>query len=154
MSQRTPEQIVAGLQRTIPVLREQGVKAMHLAVDLAKAREAELAPGTIAEKIGSTVRETQTGVTGTVRPRDERAGFVDKGTGLYVEHHHRITPKAKGGQGPKNLKITLPGGQVIFRRSVKGQRPQNFVAHTRDGVEAEVIEILNAGAENANKELF
>lgn len=151
--QQTPEQIVASIQQTVPTLRRNATEAMHKAVDLAKAREAELAPGSIGEHINTTVRETLSGVTGTIRPRDAKAGFVDKGTGLYREHHSAITAK-KAGPRQKMLKIALPGGQVIYRRSVKGQKPQRFVAHTRDAVEAEVVEILAAGATKTTEELF
>jgi hypothetical protein len=153
MSTRTPEEIVAELQRTIPVLREQAARVMHDAVDLTSARMSEAAPkgrtGKLSETIRTTVRETAGGVTGTVRPGARYAGFVDKGSGLYAEHHSSI--RAKAG---KVLRFIDSSGNVVYRAQVKGQPAQPFVEESRDSVAAEVQALLEAGAVKATEELF
>lgn len=154
MSARTAEQIVADLQRTVPVLRAQATRAMQEAVDLTKLRMSEGAPKgrtmKLSEKIRGTVRETQGGVSGTVRPTVPYAGFVDKGSGLHAEHHSVITSK----QGKMLRFVDKTTGEIIYRRSVKGQRAQPFVDRSRAEVEHEVQAIMEAGAVKATEALF
>jgi hypothetical protein len=105
--------------------------------------------GKLGDTIRTTVRETAGGVTGTVRPGARYAGFVDKGSGLYAEHHSPI--RAKAG---KVLRFVDSSGQITYRAQVKGQPPQPFVERTRDEVAAEVQALLEEGAVKATEELF
>lgn len=158
---RTPEQIVAELKEALPILEAEGEKAMRAAVDLTKARFAETAPrgrtGRLSENVSAVVRHINTGVSGTVRPLEKYARFVDKGTGLQVEFHGKITPKrtasASRGRGRPALRFA-PAGDVIFRKSTKGQKPTNFVERTRQTAVPEAERILVDAPVHASARTF
>lgn len=152
-----PHQVVAEMQRTIPTLESEARASMRRAVDVTRDRMVSMAPrrsGKLAGSIGATVHATGEGVSGTVRPRERYAEFVERGTGEYVEHHARISPKAgRTARGGAALKFKGEGG-TVFRRSVKGQKPQRFVERTRDDVLPHVEDLLAHGAELATRKLF
>lgn len=81
----TPEQAVAELRRTVPVLEEESEHAMRDAVELTFMRLTEQTPrgesGDLARDVIHTVRKTATGISGLVRPRKRYARYVEGGTG-------------------------------------------------------------------------
>lgn len=151
----TPEQVVRDLERTLPILEKAGAEAMHAAVDLTRDRMRGNAPrgrtGRLGENISATVNHTQTGVSGTVRPREKYARYVDRGTGLQVEHHSRITPKA-GRKAKGGAALKFADGS--FRRSSKGQKLTRFIERTREEAAVEAQHLLEQGAVTATERMF
>lgn len=176
----SPEQVSAELRRSIPVLEEEALKAMHGAVDLTHLRMSELAPGSIGRTVAHVVRHTSIGVSGTVRPTSKHAAFVDQGTG-----HGKVVRNTAGqaysfltghavsgayelsspfdvrtatGWGAKTpggkLALHLKGGGTIFRSRVSGQRAQHFVEKTRLETAAQAETLLAKGAQAAADRLF
>jgi len=151
----TPEQVVRDLERTLPILEKAGAEAMRAAVDLTRDRMRENAPrgrtGRLSENIAATVNHTQTGVSGTVRPREKYARYVDRGTGLQAEYHSKITPKAaRAASGRAALKFA----DGTFRRSSKGQKPTRFIERTREAAAVEAQHLLEQGAVTATERMF
>lgn len=62
------------------------------------------------------------------------ADFLDKGTGVYGPKRKPITPK-KG----KALKFRA-GGKIIYRKSVKGIKPQHFVKASINSTKSRIQE--------------
>jgi hypothetical protein len=60
-------------------------------------------------------------VVGRVYSDDPVVTYLEKGTGLYGPRGRRIVPR-----NARALRFEV-GGQVIFRRSVRGMRPQPFM---------------------------
>lgn len=121
----------------------------------------DAAPGGLGSAMELRVRETQHGhaaVIGPARRKRYRSGtatgaqvtrWVTHGTGIY----------RKGG-GPKRPitgrrgvfgTMTLPGGTKV--RSVKGQRPNPFVARASDRADAAARRAARAGASRAADEI-
>lgn len=155
MKQLNAQDVATEIERTLPVLREEASKAMHHAVELAKARLRETAPkgrtGRLSERVSGVVRETQAGVTGTIRPLEKYAAFVDKGTGLLNEtgFHHPVRPTLH-----KTMRFVGRDGGVVFRGRTKGQPPTRFIERAKDEIAADVERVLTSGAEQATKRLF
>lgn len=153
---RTPEDIVREFQRVVPVMEEEAERAMHEAVDLTHMRMSENAPkgatGALSSKITALVRVNSTGISGTVRPRVKYAKYIDGGSGLYVEYHSAITPKAVRLAGNPRASLKFADGR--FRRSSRGTKPTHFIDRTRAGTALEVERILTDGAVKANARLF
>lgn len=183
MSRMTPEQVIAGLERTVPVIQEEAVKAMRKAVDLTAERMSELAPkgatGKLSRDLQRSTHQTIDGVNGTVRPRARYAGWVDGGTGegksvraktgeAYTADGLRRISRAEELADPFNVRTAsgfgskTPGkplalhvkGGVVFREHVRGQRARHFVERTREATADNVEEILAQGAANAAERLF
>lgn len=163
MKTMTPKEVTFQLARTLTVLDEEADRAMHEALDVTRLRESQLAPhgetGRLGDRISTVVRHTQTGVTGTVRPLERRvANWVEHGTG--VEHDTgygkpiRTRPERDAGTGRTTLRFKDASGEVIYRRTVKGQRPRYYIRRARDEVAGRVEEILTDGAERATARLF
>jgi hypothetical protein len=174
---RTPEEIVRELERTIPVFQEEADRAMHEAVDLTHMRTSEAAPkgrtGALSSKITAITRANSTGVSGTVRPRVIYAKYVNDGSGLEASFqgprgggasaspaakllglvqagkHHAITPKAA--RGPR---AALKFADGAYRRSSRGTPATHFIDRTREGTAVEVERILTDGAVKADRRLF
>lgn len=182
MKRLTPDQVVAEMIRTIPVLHEEAERAMGAAVELTFQRLAEYAPhgatGELAHNVTHTVHKTADGVSGLVRPRAKYAGMVEGGTGLgktlrgsqgqaYSASGRGLSAAEElsgsfdvmtaygwGSKTPgKELALHVSGG-VIFRRRVRGQRPRHFVQRTRESTVGEVETLLAAGAQRAMDRLF
>lgn len=70
-----------------------------------------------------------------VQPTKRYAQYVHEGTGLFGPFQRRITPKFK------RAMRWIAGGQVVFARSTKGQRPNPFLdrAYKRLLVESDAL---------------
>ena len=122
----TAKEIADELERTIPVMQDAAEESMHAMLDVAERCWAEAAPrgatGKVANNTRQTVRRNATGVSGSLAPSTPEgrliAGYLDKGTGLWVQFHSAITPKAA--RGPR-ARLRFADG--TFRRSSKGRGP-------------------------------
>jgi hypothetical protein len=176
------EQVVGEILRTVPVLEEEGMRAMQHAVEVTFQRMTELAPrgetGELARDMQHSARKTAGGITGSVRPRARYARFVEGGTGegkvvrnrsgrgYSASTGHELTAAEElanpfdamtatgwGSKTGRPLALHMRGG-VVFRQHVRGQRARHFVERTREMTAPEVEEILIAGAQRATDRLF
>lgn len=132
------------LAHQLSEMRAAGRDAMRHAVHITHEEMSHLAPGHLSEDIAERVGSGAGSITGAVFPTPDWAKYVDEGTGIYVEHHHPITPLASRAQGNPRAALKLKGGR--FRRSVRGQRGQHFVQRTREHMEGPVGDILEKPA--------
>jgi hypothetical protein len=149
--------------RMPPPGRIMGVLDVHAKIALGEAKNIVLplarqeAPGGLGDALQGTVRRTPTGHRAVVQPPRGRrykggdatvaqvARWVTRGTGLY-----RIGPGPKRritGKRGVLRPMVLPGGQRV--RSVKGQRPNPFIARAELRALAPVQHALRVGAERA-----
>jgi len=140
------------------VMKEEGRTAMRAAVNRAKDEMVALAPkghtGKLARRISATVRASQGGVSGGVVPREHYAPMVNRGTGIYVEHHAPIRPLPARRRKPNAaLRFKDEGGEIIFRRKAKGQKPTRFVQRAERMAEQPVLGLLDAGAKRVAERL-
>lgn len=140
-----------------------GVLDTHAKLALTEAKAVVLplaraeAPGDLGDAMQGAVRKTPTGYRATVAPpRRKRyktgeatvaevARWVNRGTGIH-----------RRGPGPKRpitgrmgvlRPMTLPGGRKV--RSVKGQKPNPFIARAEQRAAVPVARVLHAGAQHA-----
>lgn len=140
-----------------------GVLDVHARLALTEAKEVVLplaraeAPGDLGDALTGSVRKTPTGYRTTVAPPTRRryksgeatvaqvVRWVSRGTGIH-----------RKGPGPKRpitgrygvlRPMVLPGGRRV--RSVKGQKPNPFIARAEHRAAAPVARILHTGAQRA-----
>jgi hypothetical protein len=83
------------------------------------------APGSMGDGIRVQIQRGPGGeFRGVIRSTHHATVFVLYGTGLYGPTGRRITPVRA-----KALRFVL-GGRVVFAKSVKGQRSNNFLAES------------------------
>lgn len=140
-----------------------GVLDLHAKLALTEAKEIlaplveQEAPGELGAAMTASVRRTPTGYRASVQPprnKHYRSGeatvaqvvrWVNRGTGLYREGpgpKKRIT-----GRHGRLARMTLPGGKRV--RSVRGQKPNPFLARAETRAAAPVQLVLQAGARRA-----
>lgn len=145
-----PEGTAELLAGQLAEMRAAGRGAMQQAVDVGGREMRQLAPGRIGQHIEEHVHARLGTVTGVVAPaRDlaQIARMVDEGTGVYVDFHSPIRPvAARRAANPRAAVRVAPG---VFRRSVKGQRPQRFVERAEQAAEPQVTGILERAADAA-----
>lgn len=120
----------------------------------------DAAPGGLGAALELSVRQTQNGHMATIGPprRKRYKGgatgaqvvrWVTRGTGIYRVGPGRKRPitSKRGVLGT----MTLPGGTQV--RSVKGQRPNPFVARSQDRADAAATRAARAGAGRAADQL-
>jgi hypothetical protein len=82
----------------------------------------QFAPGSMSESIAPPVVESgAAGPSAEIRVRHPAVGFVINGTGLYGPTGRRITPVRA-----QALRFVL-NGRVVFAKSVKGQKPNDYL---------------------------
>lgn len=118
--------------------------AMKDATHVAAQEMRHLAPGSISEHIEERLGGGPGEVTGVVFPTEYFAKYVDEGTGVYVEFHQPIAPKAARLQA--NPRAALKLGDGGFRKSVKGQPPQRFVERAKEHSRPQVERLLERPA--------
>ena len=111
------------------------------AVEAAAVEEAPKARGNLADSIRKYIE----GQRAVISPKASYAFFVHEGTGIYGPHKSKIVPKSK-----KALAFQI-GGKTIIRRSVKGQKPNPFMARALKKTESRLPEIFMAGWESVMK---
>lgn len=132
--------------------------AKDIVVPLAKAE----APGRLGDVITGSVRKTPTGHRAVVQPakRGQRYRNSDATVAQVVRWVNRGTGIYRQGPGPKRpitgkrgvlRPMTLPGGRRV--RSIKGQKPNPFIARAETRALAPVERALRAGAERAAQAL-
>ncbi len=132
------------LARQYDELRTEARAAMKQATTVAAEELRRLAPGHIGEHIEERIGSSPGMVTGTVFLTDRGARFADEGTGIYVEFHEPIGVKpARRAANPRAAMQIAPG---VFRRRVKGQRPQRFIERAAEAAEPRVDAILDRPA--------
>ncbi len=107
-----------------------------------EARAVVLCPvdeGRLRASIDHEVTRDSDGLVGRVGTDVEYALDVERGTGVFEETVPGIAPsKSKGqritAQGGGVLRFEI-GGEVIYRRSIKGMRPQPFLRPALDAAE-------------------
>lgn len=119
------------------------------------------APGGLGSEIRGAVRKTPTGYRATIAPpRRKRykdgeatvaqvARWVSRGTGIYRKGPGRKRP-ITGKRGVLRP-MTLPGGRRV--RSMKGQRPNPFIARAEAKALVPVERAIRGGAERAAQAL-
>lgn len=90
--------------------RQVGVRSGRLRADI-HAELVTTGAGELAVQVGSGVRYSR---------------WHHDGTGLYGPRHRRIYPKRA-----KVLVFRTRGGRLVFARSVKGSKPNRYLADTR-----------------------
>lgn len=84
--------------------------------------------GEVGRTLGYSLAETVQGWAARVGSDDERARWVEEGTGLYGPHRSPIRPKAK-----KWMRFVSGRGAVVFTQQTAGQPGKHFL---RDAAEA------------------
>ena len=111
---------------------EAGIQAGLLraagAVEAAAVAEAPIKTGNLKDAIRKYI-EGQRAVISATAPYSI---FVHEGTGLYGPHKTKIVPSAK-----QALAFSI-GGKKIVVRSVKGQKPNPFMARALKKVEGQI----------------
>lgn len=141
----------------LAVLDAHAKAALNDAKDIVQPFVEQDAPGDLGKAMAATVRKTPTGYRATVQaPRSRRyktgdatvadvARWVNRGTGIY-----------RTGGGPKRpitgkrgvlRPMVLPGGRRV--RSVKGQKPNPFIARAELRAMTPVQLAIEAGARRA-----
>jgi hypothetical protein len=112
------------------------------------------APGGLGGAMKATIRETPRGHEATIGPGRQRykgasaakvTRWVTRGTGVY-----RVGPGRKRPITSRRgvlAVMTLPGGTQV--RSVKGQRPNPFMARAKDRADAAAERAVRQGAGRA-----
>lgn len=137
------------------VLDDEAKRAMSDARDVARTEIRAEAPGHLGEAITGSVRKTPTGYRAIVQPPRGKqyhppgeatvaqvVRWVNRGTGLL-----RVGPGRKRritGKHGVLRPMVLPGGRKI--RSVKGQKPNPFIARAETKAEPLVRAAIEAGA--------
>lgn len=140
------------------VLDDQAKRSMGEARDIARTEIHAQAPGNLGEAITGSVRKTPTGYRATVAPpRGKRyhprgeatvaqvVRWVNSGTGLL-----RVGPGRKRritGKHGVLRPMVLPGGRKV--RSIRGQKPNPFIARAETKAEPLVRAAIEAGARHA-----
>lgn len=152
---------IPDVARDLQIAEREAREALRAAGERAKRAIQQAAPKgstrRLSSRIGVRVTDTPTGARVTVKPNERYAHLVDQGSGLYGNRYSTfITPKKP--MSPRNpkkaatLRFGGPGG-VIFRRRVRGQRPQNFIRRAKADAEAEAVRILERGADEAMRKM-
>lgn len=90
--------------------------------DRTAGRARQFAPGSMSERIAPPiVVGGASGPSATITVRHPAIGYVINGTGLYGPNNRRITPVRA-----QALRFVL-NGRVVFAKSVKGQKPNDFM---------------------------
>lgn len=90
--------------------------------DRAATAARQFAPGSMSERIAPPiVQRGGTGPSADITVRHPAVGYVINGTGLYGPTGRRITPVRA-----QALRFVL-NGRVVFAKSVKGQKPNDFL---------------------------
>ena len=98
---------------------------MERRVRRVEAEAKRRAPGSMGDGIRVQIQRGPGGeFRGVIRSTHHATVFVLFGTGLYGPTGRRITPVRA-----QALRFVL-GGHVVFAKSVKGQRPNNFLAES------------------------
>lgn len=98
---------------------------MERRVQRVEAEAKRRAPGSMADGIQVQIRRGPGGdFQGVIRSTHHATIFVLYGTGIYGPTGRRITPVRA-----KSLRF-VAGGRVVFAKSVKGQRANNFLAES------------------------
>jgi len=127
------------IDHDLSTLHDRGAAAVHQAVaqvtDHIEGEARDQAPvrtGNLRHSITSRTTGIGFRAHGEVRATAPYARYVHQGTGLFGPHHRKIVPREK-----KALRFTA-GGQTLFRRSVKGQRPNPFMDRALAAVSADI----------------
>ncbi len=107
-----------------------------------EARAVALCPvdeGRLRASIDHEVTRDTEGLVGKVGTNVDYAIHVERGTGLYEVTVPGVAPSANKGrritaEGGGMLRFEI-GGEVIYRRSIKGMRPQSFLRPALDAAE-------------------
>jgi hypothetical protein len=144
-------------QRILSVLDEHAKDAMTEARDVTRTLLRAEAPGKLGEAMTGSVTKTPTGYRAQIAPpRRKRyppgeatvaqvVRWVNRGTGIYRQgpgRKRKITSK-KGVLRP----MILPGGRKV--RSIKGQRPNPFLARVETRIEPLVRQAVEATGSRA-----
>lgn len=139
------------------VLDEEARHAMRAAVDETRRTLASEAPGHLGEAMTGSVRKTDTGYRATVQsPRKKRYPPGEATVAQVVRWVNRGTGLLREGPGPKRRitgrrgvlrPMVLPGGRKV--RSVKGQKPNPFIARTETRAEPLARHAIEDGARKA-----
>jgi hypothetical protein len=149
--------------RILGVLDDSAKDALTAAKDIVVPLAKAEAPGRLGDVIAGSVRKTETGYRATVQAAKRRQPYregkdatvaqvvrwVNRGTGIHRQGpgpKHPITGK-RGVLRP----MVLPGGRRV--RSVKGQKPNPFIARAETRAMVPVERALRAGAELAARAL-
>ena len=148
-------------QRIMGVLDANAKQALTKAQGVVKPIVDQEAPGGLGRAMTARVAKTQTGYRLTVQaPRGSRykggpartaqvVRWVNRGTGVHRKGPGRKRPitSSRGILKP----MILPGGKKV--RSVKGQRPNPFIARAERRADGPVRTALEQGAHAAARDL-
>ncbi len=136
------------IDHDLATLHDRGARAVHQAVAQVtdhiegEARdEAPVVTGNLRHSITSRVSGIGFRTHGEVRATAPYAQYVHQGTGLFGPHHRKIVPREK-----KALRF-VAGGQILFRRSVRGQRPNPFMDRALETVSPDIPSIVDRAIE-------
>ena len=121
------------LRENLEAAIEAGLLRAAGAVEAKAAEEAPKVSGNLADSIRKYIQNRRAVITPVAR----YALYVHQGTGIYGPHKKRIVPTTK-----KALAFQI-GGKWIYRRSVKGQKPNPFMKRAFDEVRPRLKEIFN-----------
>lgn len=93
-----------------------------LRVESLAKRKARANTGRLRQSITHEIR-SEGELVARVGTNVSYATYVHQGTGLYGPHHTRITPT-----GARALRFQGRSGDIVFRGSVSGQRPNHFLS--------------------------